>query len=208
MSYLQGMRKSSTTLWWILVFCILHMIKVDNYSNVYLYTYVNDYIWIQLFIFIHIVTYIFIIEIICVLLDFTNQNIYEVVYRRFLARVCCERTWFLVLNERCNPGCDTHNSLILLHHKNGFISLKANFALTAKEACKFSVTGSEPLRTLNSSQKAFRIFAAKLSRAAPTHPAATLYSWHACRQKFCWTVVKPAKTPQWSPLSEGSWSLH
>ena len=37
---------SSTTLQWMLGFCILHMIGDNLYSKVYLYSNVIDYIWI------------------------------------------------------------------------------------------------------------------------------------------------------------------
>jgi hypothetical protein len=42
-----GMKKnSSTTLRWMLGFFILHMIGVDCYSKIFLYTYIDDYMWI------------------------------------------------------------------------------------------------------------------------------------------------------------------
>ena len=43
------MEKSSTPLWRILGFYILRRIRVDCYSRVHLYTYVNDYIWMWSF---------------------------------------------------------------------------------------------------------------------------------------------------------------
>ena len=47
---------------------------------------------------IHTVSCIFIFEIICVLLDFTKKTCIHGVFG-----LCCEHTWLLDFNDRCNP---------------------------------------------------------------------------------------------------------
>ena len=69
--------KPSMISWWMLRFCILQMIKVDWYSKVYLYTYVNYYKSMSfLYIFyVHIVTRIFIVGILHILHDFSKRKL-------------------------------------------------------------------------------------------------------------------------------------
>ena len=77
MSYIQRMKKSSSTLVMIPRFYIIHTIGVHYYSKAYLYTYVNDYIQMYFFLHMLVVTCIFIIEIVRVWHVVTNQNLYR-----------------------------------------------------------------------------------------------------------------------------------
>ena len=94
MSYIQGVKESSTAL--LMNARDLHYTydRLQYYSKVYLYIYV----WLYMDVFlknIHI-TCIFIIELVHVLLDFIETNF---VYK--VSRVCYKSMWFLVFDERC-----------------------------------------------------------------------------------------------------------
>ena len=74
----------------MLVFCTIHTIEVDCYSNVHLYASVNNYIWMYMF-YIYILSFVFVL--LCIA-HFIEKNLS---YLGFLEYVSNARdSWYLV----------------------------------------------------------------------------------------------------------------
>ena len=86
------------------------MIGVCYYLKVYFYTYVNDCIHMYIF-YVYILSFVFLslkLYMNCLILQKKNLYIYRIL------RVCCERTWFLVFEERCPPQPHGGNPIFVL----------------------------------------------------------------------------------------------
>ena len=76
--------------WWKLGYFVIHIIGVDYFSKVYLYTYVNDYIWMGVFFCVYILSLVYLLLQLYVYYFISQKNnLYIGVFR-----VCSECTWF------------------------------------------------------------------------------------------------------------------
>ena len=85
----------------MLGFYIIYMRRVHYYSKVHLYTYVYDYKWIWMFQVYILPLLILSLILYMYCLISTKQNKTKLLYRGFF-RICCERMWFLIFDQRCN----------------------------------------------------------------------------------------------------------